>query len=92
MDIVNSFKQTLSILFFCTLYLSYALVLLYSLANWFCWASSTASMFLDTALFVGFSHISVYPTRSTVSAALLQNSLWLVEILVLWILSHQRMK
>lgn len=47
---------------------------------------------MDTALFVGFSHISVYPTRSTVSAALLQNSLWLVEILVLWILSHQRMK
>lgn len=44
---------------------------------------------LDTGLAVGFIHITFYPIRSPASAALLQNSLWLVEIPVLWILSCQ---
>lgn len=46
---------------------------------------------LDSGLVVGFIHITFHPIRSPVSASLLQNSLWLVEIPVLWILSCQRM-
>lgn len=45
---------------------------------------------LNTSLVVCFIHITFYPFRSPVSAALLQNSLWLVEIPVPWILSCQR--